>query len=576
MSVRGAFPIRSRHGARHVSEHSVSLHVRCDRLEHAVEWLETSRALGLVLPKVGSFVTVLVPEHHVSAAIAANKYTLVYYEFLEGERIAARLYEGPKEIAHLERSLELGTTKFDAKPWIQHRVIDRAQAKVLQKRLGAPWPERTERHWVADVLGLHSVTWSSGEELMVARDEMVARHPGSILVQASDPSLDAPRPRLGRTTPVPAVPAAPAVAPRSSPVPAVLSSPAVPEVAPRATPVPQPSALPALPVVRFKPTTAPPPIAPAAVSPPPAPPIAPPAPAPPAAPPPPPARSASPSQPPPDVRPRAPLPRPDGAPSDVSPPPDRPRIPLPRPVARPLVGIDDPLLDLDDDDDDVIDVPAPTRRPRSLSVLDEVDDGDEVDNNATAPRYPAPPPSPAPPAPRMQRQPAHTPLPSNNPYNHLPLSDPDTDEPIAANRAPSEAPRSQSVVLCTLTKQRRKVLGEDPKLIDAFLEARFEESIPGLLDLGARAHELAMILATIARDLPEALYATKARLIPRTNARIFDKADVVRIAADLRSIDPNDASTICRDPRIAEDLRELITLYTEAAQRGHAIMIAIE
>ena len=41
---------------------------------------------------------------------------------------------------------------------------------------------------IATVLGLHSVMWSSGEELMVARDEMVARHPGSILVQASDPA----------------------------------------------------------------------------------------------------------------------------------------------------------------------------------------------------------------------------------------------------------------------------------------------------------------------------------------------------------------------------------------------------
>ena len=80
----------------------------------------------------------------------------------------------------------------------------------------------------------------------------------------------------------------------------------------------------------------------------------------------------------------------------------------------------------------------------------------------------------------------------------------------------------------------------------------------------------------IAKDLPEALYATNARQIPRTNARIFEKADVVRLAAELRRIDPNDASTICHDPRIAADLRELIKLYTEAAQRGHAMMVAIE
>ena len=517
-----------------MSEQSDSFHVRSDRIEPVVEWLESSRALALVLPRKGNFFTVLVPAHHVGSVIASNRYLLVFYEFLDQERVSARLFEGPREIAHLERSFENGTSRFDSKHWIKQRVIDRDGAKNLERGLRRPWPERSERHWVAGVLGLHDVLWSSGEDLMNRRADMVKRFPGSILVEAGDPVIDAPRvPRVTPSRPA----ASPSVILDLSP-PSV-RAPTPPAPTPVIRPPPDETA-----VRRDAPANqgAPPPSVDedefdAALF---------------------------------DVLDDDPvgartIDLDDGA-------VDAGTFDARKPDALdPLDALDDALDDdarsaLDGDADDSFDdFVAPKR---ALSVLDELD--------AEAAPKPEPKPEPKPKPTPLGRITTGTPS-GASAYAHLPLTDEfDDDDPSPAPVSAKAAVRAQTAVLCTVTKQRRALLLEDPKLVDALLEARFEESIPGFLDLGTRANELAAVLGKLERDSIESLRGTAARPIPGTQARLLDKRGVVRVAASLRRIDLEAATKACSNPDVAEDLRQLVKLYTEAAERGHAMLIAID
>ena len=390
-------------------------------MEAAVAWLEESRALGLVLPKSGTYVTVFAPSRNVEALLATSSHAVIFYEFVDGQRVSARLYEGRREVAHLERTFEgKETSRFDAGPWIKHGVLDRGRAKLLAKGLRSPWPDRHERHWVADTLGLHDVAWTSGDELITGRAELLKRYPGSILVEA-DPSIEPAPVRAARVTPTPT----PIIA-RTTPPPTIVVA---------------------------------------------------------AAPPPPPSLF---------------------APRPVVPPPPAPTPSLfaPRPA---------------------VEVPPP------LPLTDEF----------------APP-----------------------------------DRPSRAITAPAAKPplvAGTTLVLCSLSKQRQELLKEDPSLADKLLDARHEETIPGLLDLGGRANELAAVLAIGGEDLLEALRATTSRAIRGTRARLLDKRAVVRIAALFRDVDLA-ALTLAaaRTYRLSEDLRELIKLYTDAAQRSHAMLIAAE
>lgn len=461
-----------------VAEQADSFHVRCDRTGPVIEWLEKSGALGVVLPPRGPLITVIVPAHHVGSVIAASHFMMIFYEFLEGERVTARLFDGAREVAHLERSFEDGTSRFDAKPWITHRFLDRARAKTLERGLRAPWPDRHERHWVADALGLHGVVWSSGEELMTRRAEFVARFPGAILVQAGDPVVDAERRPYRSTTP-PAMP-------RSTPAPTrpgILRSTAAPDVPPPSRPDPPPHAAPQTP-----PRSTPMP-------------------------------SASPIS----TETRAAAPAPQGA---------RPSTPAMVPKIAPT--------------------PA---TPRAL----ELDTEAVREAAARQPRSTAPV--------RRRTQPPNRPalIPD------LPL----TDEFASDTPVPPAPAKASGLVLCALSKHRQDVLRQEPRLIEALLETRFEETIPGLLDLGTRANDLAALLATLGEAMIEALRASTARPIPGTDIRIADKRLVVQIAAALRTIDLEAAIARASGTyRLGEDLRDLITLYTEAAQRGNAMLIA--
>ena len=489
-----------------MSEQADSFHVRADRIEDVATWLEDSRVLGLVLPRTGAFVTVLVPSHHIGTVIAASTYLAVFYEYHDGVRVSARLYDGPRELAHLERSFEgKQESRFEARAWLKQRVLDRARAKALAKGLRAAWPERSERHWVADALGLSDVAWATGEELMTRRAELVARWPGAILVEAGDPRVDAER-RVVRATP--SAPAAVVPAPEPAKVPRGLSALLAADITPvplrTSARAPEPP-----PPARARPTPAPAP-APAVVARAPSPPPSP-SPSPPPPEPPPPIRAAT--------------------PTPVSVPPGEE---LARAKRRGRTG-GDPLAFLDELDSGIASAltPPPPAGPSSLSQLPLTDE-------FASGNFPA-----------------------------VPRAESAAGKPVLVH--------ARSLVLCSMSRQRQALLREDPALADILVEARHEETVPGLLDLGSRANDLAHVLVTAGEDLLEALRATTSRRIDGSQARLLDKRAVARIAALFDEVDQEAlALTAARTYRLADDLRALIELYTSAAANGHAILVAVE
>jgi len=114
---------------------------------------------------------------------------------------------------------------------------------------------------------------------------------------------------------------------------------------------------------------------------------------------------------------------------------------------------------------------------------------------------------------------------------------------------------------------------------DSYLCAARVESLDELLrDYRlVRAGDLASLLAASGAVMVDALRAPSARAIPGTDFRIADRRAVVRVAALLRTIDIEGAlAAAIGTYRLAEDLRDLIKLYTDAAQRGNAMLIAFD
>lgn len=155
----------------------------------------------------------------------------------------------------------------------------------------------------------------------------------------------------------------------------------------------------------------------------------------------------------------------------------------------------------------------------------------------------------------------------------LPLTDEFASDTPPPPRSPALTTR-RNVILCSLSKQRQELLKKGPALVETLLENRFDEEIPGLLDLGVRTEDLVEVLRAANEHLVEALRPTTSRPIAGTTARFLDPRAVVRIAGLLREIDLRAITAVPGQPRIAEDLRALIQLYTETAQKGHAMLIA--
>ena len=132
-------------------------------------------------------------------------------------------------------------------------------------------------------------------------------------------------------------------------------------------------------------------------------------------------------------------------------------------------------------------------------------------------------------------------------------------------------------VLCAMSPQRQQMLKEEPELVDDLLDARHEQAIPGLVDLGMRTPFIAQLLG---KELAEAVIAaTAVRVLGAPHARLFGLPIVKRFAEALGALDQDKLpweALAARARRTQQDLDALVQLYTDAAAKGFAVLVVTE
>jgi hypothetical protein len=138
------------------------------------------------------------------------------------------------------------------------------------------------------------------------------------------------------------------------------------------------------------------------------------------------------------------------------------------------------------------------------------------------------------------------------------------------------------LVLCALSRKRLEMIEEDPAVVDELLEARFEQEIRGLVDLGPRGGVLAKVLSTGAPELLDALLARTGRERPGMAGKLLAASDVKRIAKALANVDAAWIDERCKTVGgdkargLHDAFRQLQTLYVDAAARDDAMLVVIE
>ena len=171
-------------------------------------------------------------------------------------------------------------------------------------------------------------------------------------------------------------------------------------------------------------------------------------------------------------------------------------------------------------------------------------------------------------------------------------------------------------VYCTLSARRLVQLEEEPELLEELLEARHEDEIPGLLDLGKSWDALDHLISERGRDpiLGDAVLARSGQTLEAHGAhgpaRLLEPEQVKKIAAALEALpksviaDRYDSlfgkeihgrygQDRCADDEIPfikkkieqarakeigeleEALTKLIALYRSAAEAGHHLMVVL-
>ena len=88
-----------------MSEFSNSFHLRDATEANAVDLLCSARTTGLVLPRTGPFVTMVVARRGWDSVVEKNPGTLVLYELAEAHGVSALLYEKHRERGRIVKEL---------------------------------------------------------------------------------------------------------------------------------------------------------------------------------------------------------------------------------------------------------------------------------------------------------------------------------------------------------------------------------------------------------------------------------------------------------------------------------------
>ena len=142
-------------------------------------------------------------------------------------------------------------------------------------------------------------------------------------------------------------------------------------------------------------------------------------------------------------------------------------------------------------------------------------------------------------------------------------------------------PGAQEVVLCALSQKRLQMLEDEPGLVDDLLDARHDQKIPGLLDLGSTGGELAALVSAGETAFADALAGQKGRALAGTAARVLGAGDVRKLSKALASVDNAWVEARCkvigRAPApLVEAFTAVKQLYADAAARGDAMLIAVD
>ena len=167
-----------------MSEFSDSLHIKDASAADVVTRLKTAHLSGVVLPKRGAYVTVLVQRDDWDKLLGVARSIAIIYDYADDHGITVHLHEGEDEVAKLSRSFETKRlSRFDPGPWIEHGLLDDKRATLFAHNWKAVWPDHDKRHWVAEMLGLCDVDGLSGDDLGKRRDEVLKRFPGAGVVE---------------------------------------------------------------------------------------------------------------------------------------------------------------------------------------------------------------------------------------------------------------------------------------------------------------------------------------------------------------------------------------------------------
>jgi hypothetical protein len=137
------------------------------------------------------------------------------------------------------------------------------------------------------------------------------------------------------------------------------------------------------------------------------------------------------------------------------------------------------------------------------------------------------------------------------------------------------------LVLCALSKKRLELLESEPTLVDDILDARHEQAVPGLLDLGRKGGSLVKLLLTGTPELGDSLLARTGVDVEDMPARVLRAGEVKRIATALSAVHPRwiqeRVDAIGSAGRgLSEAFAQLQKLYADAAARDDSMLIVIE
>lgn len=118
-----------------MSEFSESLHLRTRSASAAANLLRRAGAVGFVLPPLGGFCAIAVKRGSLDRVVAANRGTLLAYDYAGDHGCSIAAYVGTERVARLSMSFETPRRRFDRSAFVTRKLLTERAASELQKTL---------------------------------------------------------------------------------------------------------------------------------------------------------------------------------------------------------------------------------------------------------------------------------------------------------------------------------------------------------------------------------------------------------------------------------------------------------